>query len=318
LVGVDAGGTSTRALAFDASAGVSREGAAEGANWTVHGPAVCAARICAAVGSVTGGVRIRQLALCVAGYYPPDHAEAAAAWARETWPGTAVRLEPDYLAAWYGAHGGEAGVVVIAGTGSVAYGRNEAGRETRAGGWGPLYGDEGSAYWVGVEFLRWLAHRDDLGQPDDEATAAVRARWPELGSDRRAWLRGVYRVGWGREEIAALGGEVGRAADAGQSQMANLIGDSAAKLVQLAGRVNGRLWTPADAGATPVCLQGGLAHSCERLRRSFATELEIAAADAAHRRMRLVEAVHSPVAGALLLAAAAADLPLPEVRAALG
>src|SRR6185295_15070940 len=46
------------------------------------------------------------------------------------------------------------GVVLIAGTGSIAYGRNEEGEEDRAGGWGYLIGDEGSAVWCGLEALR--------------------------------------------------------------------------------------------------------------------------------------------------------------------
>src|SRR5207248_11531548 len=58
------------------------------------------------------------------------------------------------------------GVVRIAGTGSIAYGRNEEGEEDRAGGWGYLIGDEGSAVWCGLEALRAVAHAvDGRGSP---------------------------------------------------------------------------------------------------------------------------------------------------------
>lgn len=52
------------------------------------------------------------------------------------------------------AFGNSPGIVLNAGTGSIAYGRNEKGKTARAGGWGPLVGDEGSAFWVGREFLK--------------------------------------------------------------------------------------------------------------------------------------------------------------------
>jgi N-acetylglucosamine kinase-like BadF-type ATPase len=65
-----------------------------------------------------------------------------------------VRVISDAEAAHAGALGGRAGLLILAGTGSIAIGRDARGRWHRAGGLGPLLGDEGSAFWIGREWLR--------------------------------------------------------------------------------------------------------------------------------------------------------------------
>jgi glucosamine kinase len=65
-----------------------------------------------------------------------------------------ITVISDVEAAYRGALGGSAGILLLAGTGSMALGRDPHGRWERAGGWGPLLGDEGSAFWIGREWLR--------------------------------------------------------------------------------------------------------------------------------------------------------------------
>src|SRR5204862_47365 len=65
-----------------------------------------------------------------------------------------VHVISDAEAALLGAHDAQPGVLVLAGTGSIVLGRDAAGRLARAGGLGPLIGDEGSAFWLGREWLR--------------------------------------------------------------------------------------------------------------------------------------------------------------------
>jgi N-acetylglucosamine kinase-like BadF-type ATPase len=64
-----------------------------------------------------------------------------------------ITVLSDVEAAWHAAFKSGPGIVVIAGTGSIAYGRNARDRSARAGGLGPQRGDEGSAYWIGKEWL---------------------------------------------------------------------------------------------------------------------------------------------------------------------
>ena len=72
----------------------------------------------------------------------------------------------DLRIALAGALGGDAGIVIVAGTGSAAYGRTEDGQSWQAGGWGWLMDDPGSGYWLGRRALRAIAEEaDDRGKP---------------------------------------------------------------------------------------------------------------------------------------------------------
>jgi N-acetylglucosamine kinase-like BadF-type ATPase len=73
-----------------------------------------------------------------------------------------VRVLSDAQAALLGALGGAPGILVLAGTGSIVLGRSPRGRWARAGGLGPLLGDEGSAFWLGREWLRATTRGEDF------------------------------------------------------------------------------------------------------------------------------------------------------------
>lgn len=76
------------------------------------------------------------------------------------------KLIGDHEIAFWGALEGKEGVALIAGTGSICYGRNEDGENIRVGGWGHLIGDEGSAYAIGRDALRAVTHlKDGYGEP---------------------------------------------------------------------------------------------------------------------------------------------------------
>ena len=73
-----------------------------------------------------------------------------------------VQVMSDAQAAYSGALRARAGILILAGTGSIAIGRNEKGRWARAGGLGPLLGDEGSAFWIGRQWLRATSRGEDF------------------------------------------------------------------------------------------------------------------------------------------------------------
>ncbi|MFN3650469.1 MAG: N-acetylglucosamine kinase [Armatimonadota bacterium] len=295
IVGVDAGGTRTRALALDLSSGERRSAEGPGANWTVHGPETCAERLSSVVASALGGrATPAAICLCIAGYYPPDHAAQVQAFTGRAWPGLPVLVEPDVVAAWAGAHAGGPGIVAIAGTGSICYGRLADGTSARAGGWGPLFGDEGSGYAIGVAALRAMAQCVDLGSDETALLGRLPARWPELGREPREWLRGVYRHGWGRDQIAALASEVIAAAEGGDGRSEAIIRTAAVDLASQVRTVELRL----GYAGLPLALQGGIAGSSALYRETVAAHL-----------LRLGSTVHletprtSPLEGAVLLAA---------------
>ena len=73
-----------------------------------------------------------------------------------------VRVISDAQAAYWGSLGARAGILILAGTGSIGIGRNEKGRWARVGGLGPLLGDEGSAFWIGRQWLRARSRGEDF------------------------------------------------------------------------------------------------------------------------------------------------------------
>src|SRR6185503_7428988 len=126
-----------------------------------------------------------------------------------------IAVISDAEAALLGAHDGRAGVLVLAGTGSIVLGRDDAGRVARAGGLGPLVGDEGSAFWLGREWLRLT--------PKVAGIARALARRPDAVARVAAWAPLVLRrarrgdprarviAAAGQEHLAALAGGVVRA-----------------------------------------------------------------------------------------------------------
>jgi len=123
-----------------------------------------------------------------------------------------VAVISDAEAALLGAHEGRPGVLLLAGTGSIVLGRDAAGRVARAGGLGPLIGDEGSAFWLGREWLRRTPDAvrvaRELGRRPD-AVARVAALAPRvLARARRGDRRARAIVAAGQDELAALAHDV--------------------------------------------------------------------------------------------------------------
>ena len=148
VVGIDAGASKTRAFAVDRSGAVVGRGAGGGAN-LLSSPDPEGSGADAVVLSCAGGDR------------DADRERGRAILARLVGPTVRIDVTGDAIAALYAGNPAGCGVVLIAGTGSIAFGRNEEGEERRAGGWGHLIGDEGSAVWMGLEGLRAAAHHVD-------------------------------------------------------------------------------------------------------------------------------------------------------------
>lgn len=127
-----------------------------------------------------------------------------------------IQVMSDVEAAFEGALGGAPGILVLAGTGSIAYGRDRRGRPARAGGRGPLFGDEGSAYWLGKEYLRHTSRGEDfqplrkiLASPNPTARiAALAPRVLARAQKGDAVCRKIVREG--QVHLAKLVEEVAR------------------------------------------------------------------------------------------------------------
>lgn len=174
-LGVDGGGTSCRAAILgqtsDPAGKLVGEGHAEAANFLRVGleKAVLHIRQSVEEACRQAGiepVQIRAACFGLAGVSHPDHNRRMLNALRETFPIGEIILETDARVALAGATGNQPGVVIIAGTGSIACGINARGRFARAGGWGPTMGDEGSGSYIGRRALEAVVMAYDYrGEP---------------------------------------------------------------------------------------------------------------------------------------------------------
>jgi glucosamine kinase len=297
VLGVDGGGSRTRCWVVD---GLGR----------VAGQAVAGPSNYQSVGAATAGTSLRQAvgeALAAAGVTPGHVAAACFALAGCDRPADRLVLEPlleplapravrivvsDAVAAWAGATGMRPGVVVAAGTGSVAYGRGPTGREARAGGWGPVFGDEGSGYDLVRRAVTAVLRGYDGRGP---LTALAETILAAAGVDEPADL--LYRFpagGAAPGDLAALVPAVLAAAARGDAMATALVEAAGEELCALAEAVARRLgmrWGDAAVHGT-----GGLLQTDSPVRRAL---------DRALRRrlgVPLRPCLHPPVAGAVFLA----------------
>jgi glucosamine kinase len=153
----------------------------------------------------------------------------------------------------YGALDGGGGVVLIAGTGSIALGRDGAGVTTRAGGWGHLMGDEGSGYDLGRRALQAAAHAADGRGPETALLEALLRHWQV---DRPlAMIERVYQSSE-KSDIAQLTTLVFAAARQGDKVARRIVADAAGELALAAIAVGDRLSFPDRR--LPLALAGGL------------------------------------------------------------
>jgi N-acetylglucosamine kinase-like BadF-type ATPase len=213
-----------------------------------------------------------------------------------------VHLMNDVRIALAGAIEGP-GIVLIAGTGSVAYGEDASGRSARAGGWGYLFGDRGSAFWIARSALSEAMRAFDSAQTNALSEAAL----AHFGAtDLRALARDFYSGEISRAQLAGFAAVVAQAAKGGDPRARAVVDHGAIALAKLASRVKRRLDFAARAR---VALYGG-AFSDEALRA--ATERALGADSA----FEVVAAESSGAVGALRLAYRDAGLTVAPIAAA--
>lgn len=246
VLGVDGGGSKTRALLSDATGRVLGAGEAGPSNPNVVGRAgttrALVAAVRAAFADATGRARVRRVAaacLGMAGMDTPDDAGRLTRWALRNGVAERVSVVNDcelLLAA--GTQSGW-GLAVICGTGSICYGRSADGAVARAGGWGHLIGDEGSGYALSVVALRLAARSADGRAGATELLAAILR---QLGLTTPMELLGwVYAPKRTHAEIASLAPLVFDLARGGDPHARALIEGSGDELARAVRAVQGRL-----------------------------------------------------------------------------
>ncbi|HTW67049.1 MAG TPA: BadF/BadG/BcrA/BcrD ATPase family protein [Bryobacteraceae bacterium] len=159
-------------------------------------------------------------------------------------PADRLRVTDDADIALSGALAGKPGIVVAAGTGAIAFGRDAQGRTARSGGWGYLLGDEGGGFWIAREAIRTALRFEEGWGPSTVLRAmlldATRSR------NMNALMHRCYLPEFPRARIASLAFLVNAAAESGDPTARQILGDTARELVTLALAVRDQLFDPAE------------------------------------------------------------------------
>ena len=221
----------------------------------------------------------------------PDDKEALA---KETIRAERYLITHDAHIALAGATGGEPGIIVIAGTGSIAFGRNAAGITARAGGWGYIFGDEGGAFDVVRQALRAILRNEEgWGPPTALREALLEAVLGNTEGARSAnrLLHLFYTCEYPRDRVASWAKLVDQAARAGDAVARDILGSAAQSLATLAAAVRRQLFDASQQ--VKVCYSGGVFASEPLLERfRMLVELEEGTQVSAPK--------HTPAEGALL------------------
>ncbi|MGH9645758.1 MAG: N-acetylglucosamine kinase [Bryobacteraceae bacterium] len=295
-LGIDGGQSSTTALIGDETGRVLGEGRAGPCNHAAAGEGqrkfIAAITdslfYAAASASLDGPIAFEAACLGLSG--GPDDKEALA---KETIRAERYLITHDAHIALAGATAGEPGIIVIAGTGSMAFGRNARGVTARAGGWGYIFGDEGGAFDLVRQALRAVLRNEEGWGPP---TALRLALLEATGSrDGNQLLHRFYTDDYPRDRIAGWAKLIDQTARAGDAVARDILGSAAQQLATLTAAVRAQLFQPsaACAGVVSVCYSGGVFES-DPLRERFRMLVELEEGN------RVSAPRHSAAEGALL------------------
>ena len=224
VLGLDGGGTKTDAAVIDRAGTVIARQRTEGLDptesphWKV----------------VLGDIAEKMGAVATAVLGLPYHGEIAQISADQTAVagalfGAGTIVTNDVAVAFEGALGGMDGVLVLAGTGSMAWSRGPLGVH-RVGGWGPVFGDEGSAYWIGRAALGQISQQLDGRRVE---TRFAHEMLQDIGVARDGLIGWASDLGHQRARIAAVAVAVSRLAQLGNREAVTLMAEAAHHLGNL-------------------------------------------------------------------------------------
>jgi N-acetylglucosamine kinase-like BadF-type ATPase len=298
FLGIDGGGTKTVAVLLDEHSHEIARALSASSNVHSVGLAVAEASLREAIQQIliAGGVTVADLTavgLGLAGAARPEDQQVARELLARIAPFRNVIVTHDAEAALVGSIGRRQGVLLIAGTGAMAYGINARGESRRADGWGYWLGDEGSAHWIGLEGLRAIVRAHDSRGP---CTALEDRLLSYLGlPNTDALVTRIYAHDFGVPQVAALAPLVSEAARTGDLVAQGILREAGRRLGEtLCAVVRG---LGMSDQAFEVVLLGGVLRS-----RDLVWQAVVAALREVAPRSRVVEPRHDAAVGAALLA----------------
>ena len=299
VLGIDAGGTKTVCLLANERGEILAQSRASGANLQVMGEFGVEKILHRVMDETLGDHDIRLDAIClgIAGVDRPRDAQTIKDIMRRIGQKTPTVVVNDALVALVAGAGEQAGVVVVAGTGSIAYGHDSEGHAARAGGWGYLLGDEGGGFWIGRAALSAVVRQFDQRGPATLLTELV-LKQMQLSTPAEV-IHAIYERGLQRHAIAGLAGVVQKAMEEGDAVAGEILDRAATELAAAAASVVTRLGMRGDV--FPTVLSGGMFKGIPSLAANVTTRLAEVAPRSEVRRLEI-----EPANGAVTLALAAA------------
>ena len=299
FLGVDGGQSSTTAVIGDECGRILGEGTAGPCNHVAAAVGGCLAAACREAG--LDPQRVRFASACLGFSGGPDDKRAIV---EKMVSAESLIVTTDAQIALSGAAGGKPGIITIAGTGSIAFGRNAAGKTARAGGWGYVFGDEGGAFDLVRQALRAALRCEEGWGPETslkqkllEAAGAASAN--EL-------LHLFYAVDFPRDRIAAYAPLVDQAALEGDQTARRILEKAARELAAITSAVRRQLFGKGEP--VRVAYAGGVFRGA-MLRDRFSALVET------EPGAQCGPPLHEPAVGALIEAYGASDLdPKPVLR----
>ncbi|MET8007202.1 N-acetylglucosamine kinase [Nonomuraea glycinis] len=308
FLGVDGGGTKTAFCLVDRDGNVAGQARTAGSYYfsqASEGIGLVERALEQGVASVCADAGIKPSDIAYAFFGLPGYGEAPGdipvldAAPRAVLGHDRYACDNDTVCGWAGSLGAADGINVLSGTGSMTYGER-AGRGVRVGGWGELFGDEGSAYWIAVRGLNAFSRMSD-GRLPEGPLAEVFRRHLALASDLNV-IDVVFNQWRGsRGDIAALTPRVVEAADLGDECAAAILSEAGRELALLVHATRDQLgFEPGER--VPVSYSGG----------TFKSRAVLSAFTRDMTGYELRRPLYEPVVGAALYAAKLAGTPLDQ------
>ena len=294
-IGVDGGGTKTAVCAANLDSSELNYTTATGTSWRENGVGRVAQTISDAVHELTGDsfTGIAGMAMGLPCYGESVEGDLALKQAiGEAFGSIPIYLTNDVEVGWAGSMALEPGINVVAGTGSIAFGKDDHGNTARSGGWSEFFGDEGSCYWMGRKVMEIFSKQSDGRHPKDELFATV---CDEFGLKNGLDLIDLiyHKYSNSRESVASFQILAHKAASAGAPSAIALYSEAVQELCLLVEAVRNKL----DFGRNTwsVSYSGGLFNAGDFVLPLFKREIE-------KNGGKLTTPEFSPVEGAVLLA----------------
>jgi N-acetylglucosamine kinase-like BadF-type ATPase len=299
VLGIDAGGTKTVCLVADEQGRVLGSARGPGANLATLGELEVEKVLHEVMEQAMVGQSGAPAVICL-GIAGVDRAEDAAiirSIMRRIGNKAPVLVVNDALIALEAGAGDGPGIVLIAGTGSICYGRNDRGHAARAGGWGYILADEGSGWWMGQRAIQAVMRQADGRGPATSLTPRVLAYFGV--TDPALVVHEVYYHDPRRRLIAGLGPALQASVDEGDAVAREIVADAAGELALAARSVAEKL--EMRGAQFPLVLSGG----AFRVVTSLLADLTSRVAEVVPRgQPRLLDV--EPAMGAVRLAVAEA------------